>query len=288
MQSVRSDKGYGRFTAAEDNGDNVNGSAVFAVAATGVTGTNVTVTEIDDDYTLTITATNGTVTRSPNQSLYDRGTGVQLTAVPTAGCSFLNWSGDYSTTENPIFLEMFGNTSLTANFSAPAPLRISNLTLGTSTVGVNAQADTGMAFCLQRSTNLVTWVTVGNYGAGAALSVPRTPSLRTCFYRLQSFPVLVENVAALPGVIQEPYDMDWYRLEVTVAGTYTIDTTLGTLTDTIMSLYGPNSQSTMITTNDDFNGLSSRISQTLTPGTYYVKVVGYLQLFGSYSISVTH
>jgi hypothetical protein len=49
-------------------------------------------------YTLTTTATNGTITRSPNQTSYTDGTIVTLTASANSGYQFSGWSGACSGT----------------------------------------------------------------------------------------------------------------------------------------------------------------------------------------------
>jgi len=72
-------------------------------------------------YTLTITALNGTVTKSPNQTSYLKGTSVQITATPDEGYIFSSWSGDTTSTTNPINIPMNGNKNITANFTAVPP-----------------------------------------------------------------------------------------------------------------------------------------------------------------------
>ncbi len=73
-------------------------------------------------YTLTVGATNGTVTKTPDQTSYTSGQTVTLQATPNAGYTFSGWSGDLTGTTNPVTLTMNSNKSVTANFSAaPAP-----------------------------------------------------------------------------------------------------------------------------------------------------------------------
>ena len=80
--------------------------AAFAAAKTG--------------YTVS-TAVNpvgaGTVTLSPNQTSYDPGSSVTVTATPVAGYAFVSFSGDLSGTTNPATLLVDGDKSLTANFA---------------------------------------------------------------------------------------------------------------------------------------------------------------------------
>jgi hypothetical protein len=71
-------------------------------------------------YSLSINAANGTVTKDPDQALYNHGSTVQLTATPAAGHHFYNWSGDLSGTSNPASMAMDGNKTVTANFALNA------------------------------------------------------------------------------------------------------------------------------------------------------------------------
>jgi hypothetical protein len=66
------------------------------------------------NYTLSVTATNGTV--SPSSGTYPQGTSVTLTATPNAGYQFSGWSGDVVSTINPITVVMNGNKNIVANF----------------------------------------------------------------------------------------------------------------------------------------------------------------------------
>jgi len=69
--------------------------------------------------TLTITATDGSVSTNPNpvNGTYVDGTVVALTATPDAGYQFDGWSGDVSGTTNPVNITMDANKSVTALFS---------------------------------------------------------------------------------------------------------------------------------------------------------------------------
>jgi len=73
---------------------------------------------IEDMFTLTTTAVNGTITRSPDRTSYSRGSSVQLTATHSAGYRFVNWTGSVTGTTNPATITMNGNKSVTANFAA--------------------------------------------------------------------------------------------------------------------------------------------------------------------------
>jgi lysyl endopeptidase len=78
------------------------------------TFSEVTVTQ----YTLTVnTVGQGTVTLNPPGGTYNEGTVVTLTATPSSGWQFDNWSGDLSGTQNPITITMNDDKTVTANFS---------------------------------------------------------------------------------------------------------------------------------------------------------------------------
>jgi len=77
----------------------------------------VTANFSQDVYTLTINAAGGSVTKNPDQASYNYGDQVGLNAIPDAGYSFTNWSGDLSGTVNPETLAMDGDKVITANFS---------------------------------------------------------------------------------------------------------------------------------------------------------------------------
>ena len=118
---------YQRVTlaAAEDNADNVDGITVFAITAAGIGSAKVVATEADDDYTLEVTHTNGAVkingnTRGKNQSFYDHGTVVTLTAMPNKSYQFSEWFDDATGTDNPLELTMDGDKNVAAWF-VPAP-----------------------------------------------------------------------------------------------------------------------------------------------------------------------
>lgn len=71
-------------------------------------------------YPLVILATNGTVSKNPDQSLYDSASTVQLAALPATGYSFKNWTGNVPAgheLDNPLSLMMVESKTLTANFA---------------------------------------------------------------------------------------------------------------------------------------------------------------------------
>ena len=88
-------------------------------------------------YTLTINATNGTVTKNPNQATYDSNSTVQLTAIPATGYHFTGWSGDLTGSTNPATVTMDRNKTITANFAINTYTLTVNATNGTVTKNPN-------------------------------------------------------------------------------------------------------------------------------------------------------
>ncbi len=68
-------------------------------------------------YTLTVSGTNGTVAKNPDQARYNHGSTVVLTATPAPGYIFSSWSGDATGTTNPLTVTMDGNKTIVANFT---------------------------------------------------------------------------------------------------------------------------------------------------------------------------
>lgn len=85
----------------------------------------------DVQVTLTTTTNgNGSVIRDPNKAAYSVGEAVKLTAQADLGYAFVNWSGDLTSTTNPVTVTMDSNKTINAGF-AKAPDR----TLTTSVPG---------------------------------------------------------------------------------------------------------------------------------------------------------
>lgn len=83
-------------------------------------------------FTLTVNSANGTVARSINQATYNYGTIVTLTATANTGFTFTSWTGDASSIINPLTVIMTGNKTITANYTAAAPLGPIAINLGTA------------------------------------------------------------------------------------------------------------------------------------------------------------
>lgn len=80
------------------------------------------VLDITPVYTLTVSTNsgNGTVTKYPDQSMYDYKSAVRLWAIPIAGAHFVKWTGDVrqsESTKNPLTVTMLDNSLITAIFA---------------------------------------------------------------------------------------------------------------------------------------------------------------------------
>jgi hypothetical protein len=101
----------------------------------------------------------GSVTLSPSGGVYDSGTVVTLTASPTSGYDFSNWSGGATGTSNSVSVTMTGNKSVTANFA----VKKSKFTLTTS-----VQPTGGGSISLSPSG--------GTYDSGTVVTVTASPA----------------------------------------------------------------------------------------------------------------
>ncbi len=73
-----------------------------------------------DGFTLTTKVSGkGTITRDPNQTRYEAGTTVSLTATGSGKYKFVRWSGAASGSANPIQVTMDKNQTVTAVFKGP-------------------------------------------------------------------------------------------------------------------------------------------------------------------------
>ncbi len=94
--------------------------------------------------TLTINATNGSVSTNPNPTggTYDDGTSVELTATPDAGYQFDGWSGDATGTTNPLTITMDADKTVTAMFSKIQRTLTLNATNGSVSTNPNPTGGT--------------------------------------------------------------------------------------------------------------------------------------------------
>ncbi|WP_454061070.1 DVUA0089 family protein [Candidatus Nitrospira salsa] len=104
----------------------------------------------------------------------------------------------------------------------------------------------------------------------------------------------LKNIPVSPpltqGAISTPGTENLFEFTVEEAGSYTIETRgENASVDTVMSLFGPNNETTLVQENDDLDGnnRNSRITAELVPGTYHVRIRLYHDTqVGNYSIFV--
>lgn len=82
------------------------------------------------NFSLNVTAVNGTVSKNPDQLTYNSGVNVILTPTPNSGYTFTGWSGDASGSASPLTVNMNANKNITANFTAAAGTGPGNINLG--------------------------------------------------------------------------------------------------------------------------------------------------------------
>lgn len=81
--------------------------------------TNVTAVFEKKSYPLSISIEGeGTVSKNPDQSEYKFGSTVELTANPSQNWEFVEWSGDTSSTDNPIDIVIDDETNITAIYES--------------------------------------------------------------------------------------------------------------------------------------------------------------------------
>jgi len=101
--------------------------------------TSVTATFVQNTFILTVSiAGSGSVNKSPDQASYHLGDVVTLTANPFAGWSFGGWTGDFTSSSDPVSVIINGTTSVTATFVQNTyPLTVSSIGSGSVVVSPN-------------------------------------------------------------------------------------------------------------------------------------------------------
>ena len=88
-------------------------------------------------YTLTTSVAGGvggTVATNPGLTTYPVSTGVLLTATAQTGYAFSGWTGDYTSSANPLPITMDSNRNVVANFTTAATCTIAYTIIGSGTV----------------------------------------------------------------------------------------------------------------------------------------------------------
>jgi hypothetical protein len=130
--STESEPATWNFSGSDKPGDPQTGSIVLLAHHVDATYGDVTVTPLGTNpsgFAVDVsTSGSGVVSVSPDRQQYAYGDDVTLTATPDAGWVFTGWSGDITSTVNPLVVSMTSSVAVTANFvsESAAPV-ISNI-----------------------------------------------------------------------------------------------------------------------------------------------------------------
>lgn len=121
-------------------------------------------------YNLTITAVNGSVSKTPDQTFFLNGTIVTLEAIPNTGYLFNDWSSDLSGPDNPTTITMDSDKSVIANFIQLGTITISGINMGADVYihatngwqGTKARDESGIITDLKPGTHILTIKETGN------------------------------------------------------------------------------------------------------------------------------
>jgi VCBS repeat-containing protein len=102
-----------------------------------------------------------------------------------------------------------------------------------------------------------------------------------------STPVLVPS--STPGNVEVGTDVDWFRFSAIAGTDYTFETILGTLPDSLLTLFGTDGVTQIAFDDDSGEGLASRIEWTAPAnGMYYLEVRAFNDTYtGTYSLIIT-
>ncbi|HMP05489.1 MAG TPA: PPC domain-containing protein, partial [Lacipirellulaceae bacterium] len=90
------------------------------------------------------------------------------------------------------------------------------------------------------------------------------------------------------GVIEMPFDVDWFAFEAVAGARYRVETMLGTLTDSQLRLVAADGVTQLAFDDDGGEGLASLIYWTApVSGTYFIEVLGFQWRTGTYELSIT-
>ena len=132
---------------------------------------------------------HGRVNPIPRANAYALNQAVTLTAVPDAGQSFLNWSGDASGSQNPLLLTMTAGKVITANFTARPTLRVDRPGLeGPTPAGfrLTLVSDPALVYQLFGSADLTGWnylATITNLSGELQFTDPTATNAAAKFYQ---------------------------------------------------------------------------------------------------------
>jgi uncharacterized repeat protein (TIGR02543 family) len=105
------------YTFSSWSGDATGSKNPLTIVVNGNKNITANFTSNASNFTLVITAINGTVSRNPDQLTYPVGTNVVLTPTPDSGYNFTSWNGDATGSVSPLTVNMNSNKNITANFT---------------------------------------------------------------------------------------------------------------------------------------------------------------------------
>jgi len=186
--------------------------------------------------TLTVAAQgSGSVIRNPSNSSYPSNATVTVTAVPTVGWYFSNWSGDTNGSVNPLNVVMNSSLVITGNFLAYPTYPLTLATNGQGTIVLSPVGNTYFSNTVvtATATPAAGWLFTGWTGSAAgstnplAFTMNSAQSLTANFVQLPAFDVPPVGVTNSPGstvsffahaVGTAPLAYQWYFNNALLAG----------------------------------------------------------------------
>jgi poly(3-hydroxybutyrate) depolymerase len=124
-----------------------------AVRAVNSNSVHVSVVPTYTLSTSTVPTIGGTIVRSKNASVYEKGDTLKLTARAASGYRFTGWGGDTTATDTVIRLTMLRNRSINANFIRQYTLTLSGTPNGIVTPSGDKIVDSGAVTAISASVN---------------------------------------------------------------------------------------------------------------------------------------
>lgn len=113
------------YNVVDSAGDLMQGSILLVAHRADATFGNVTICPLNTTYPLAVTTKgSGNVTATPNKSTFSCGESANLSAQAAPGSVFVNWSGDVSSNNPTISINMTKAYNVTANFRVSQPVNL--------------------------------------------------------------------------------------------------------------------------------------------------------------------
>ncbi len=127
-----------------DTGLSSSATYSYAIAAFDYSGNisaqsnsiSVTTPNGTETYSLVTNSSNGQISLSPDQIEYETGSNVTVNAIPDSGYEFQSWGGDLSGSDNPSFIIMDMDKTITATFILTADTEAPTVPAGLELVSV--------------------------------------------------------------------------------------------------------------------------------------------------------